>query len=343
MMKIKLKNKNGILQYHYENITIQEGQKWNLNGFFDKEINKNLSPGITEFYNYLKEITVLNDYNDFNRCLLTADPETLEAFKVEIENNHGGALNSVITKPNGSTITVRQDLLRIFFYDDYTKWKAYPLAQKINLNVCPYCNRSYTFVHYSDSKGKFYTRFEYDHFISRAKYPYLGLSFFNLVPSCHICNSNLKKDKEFNLKKHFHPYNLGFEDDYKFTLDIDQIEFLNGKTSSYKIEFRKNPHSLWDNEKLEAANRNIKVFQLKELYNLHRDYVDEIITKKYIYTEDKIDELFEQYEGILFSSKEEVRRIIFGNYLNIQDQNKRVLSKLTADIISDLENKDWIT
>ena len=41
----------------------------------------------------------------------------------------------------------------------------------------------------------------------------------------------------------------------------------------------------------------------------------------------------------MFGSKEEIMRIIFGNYILPEDMNKRPLSKLTRDILDELKIK----
>ena len=206
--------------------------------------------------------------------------------------------------------------------------------KKINVNVCPYCNRNYTFVVGNDLiKG---TRFEYDHFFDKARYPYLALSFYNLVPSCHVCNSNLKGSNKFEIDKNIHPYLEGFGSDLLFTIKPKNIDFLNGKNSAYRITFKKNELSNWDREKLKAAFRNVVTFRISDLYNMHKDYVNEIIQKSIVYNEDHIKDLFNKYNGTLFSSEDDVRRMVLGNYINEDEYSKRPLSKLTADISREL-------
>ena len=74
-----------------------------------------------------------------------------------------------------------------------------------------------------------------------------------------------------------------------------------------------------------------KIFNLDNVYKFHTDYVQEIIKKAIMYNEDKINEILDEFPE-LFSSRDEVYRIIFGNYVNKDDFNKRPLSKLTKDI-----------
>ncbi len=125
---------------------------------------------------------------------------------------------NIISKIDYSSV-YKKDLEKIFDYKSFTRYtkqryNAYTLAKKLNINVCPYCNRQYTFL--QEAK----TRPEFDHFYSQEQYPYLALSFFNLIPSCHVCNTHFKRNIKFDIDTHINPYVEGFDDDVKFTLRL---------------------------------------------------------------------------------------------------------------------------
>lgn len=338
MIKIELDNAIGILKFHYDNLTVKKGGKWTIIDFLNDRISKVIGKpnqiGLTQMYDFLK-ISILKNSNGFS--ILTASPKELEDFKINFENNYGALLNTVYKPqtPPKRDILYRDDLLNVFYYSDYDKWKSYELARKININVCPYCNRSYTMVLGLDyDKG---TRFEYDHFFSKARFPYLALSFYNLIPSCHICNSNLKKEENFTLVENIHPYLRGFDYNYTFSIKPKSIKFIYGEPTSYDVKFEKNKISIWEDEDFEAAENNIRVFRLDSLYNMHKDYINEIIQKSIIYNEDYIKYLFNKFNGTLFSSEDDVKRMVLGNYISEDEYSKRPLSKLTADISRELE------
>ncbi|MDP1817286.1 MAG: hypothetical protein Q8K92_22710 [Leadbetterella sp.] len=46
--------------------------------------------------------------------------------------------------------------------------------------------------------------------------------------------------------------------------------------------------------------------------------------------------LFEQYEGTLFSSLSDVKRMIIGNYIVEEDFENRLLSKLSKDMLDEI-------
>ena len=252
-------------------------------------------------------------------------------------------------KKNGEWLTKKQlvSLEDTFNYDNFrsrTKYGPYTIAHKLGLNTCPYCNRQYTFT--LDPKvGK--VRPEFDHFYNRATYPYLALSFYNLVPSCNICNSRLKGSENFCITSHIHPYLEDFIEDAKFRIELEtggkagikkivgdgDVDFFYGSLNSFKIKLKiANPTT----EKHVRINKNIEVFKLEELYNQHKDYVIEIVQKVIVYNNTYVSELAKQFPG-LFHDEEDVIRMAFANYITSEELPKRVLSKLTKDILEDLK------
>ncbi|MCB0425188.1 MAG: hypothetical protein KDD13_11175, partial [Mangrovimonas sp.] len=77
---------------------------------------------------------------------------------------------------------------------------------------------------------------------------------------------------------------------------------------------------------------NIKAFELDKLYQKHKDYVYELVSQNLIYSEEYLNVLFKQYEGTLFSSREDLLRIVHGNYFDEELLINRPLAKLASDI-----------
>jgi hypothetical protein len=213
-------------------------------------------------------------------------------------------------------------------YNNFIKKKkeydAYDLAKKLNINTCPYCNMNSTYTIIKKDNVKI-IRPEFDHFYDKATNPILALSFYNLIPSCHICNSTLKGTDKFTSKTHINPYESAINS--KFKLEISDSTFYNS-TDGFNIRFKS------DNIK---ENNNIKSFKLNTLYQNHKDIVLELIQKEVIYNDSYLDELMTNYEGTLFKNKEDLQRLITGGYISDIDLGKRPLSKLIKDISEELE------
>lgn len=250
-----------------------------------------------------------------------------------LEGNPYILYNDIITKIPYEPAN-KEEVEKVFNYKNFTKkhktnYNAYSLAESLQVNVCPYCNRQYTFTIISKGSNKGQTRPEFDHFFSQSKYPYLALSFYNLIPSCKICNSTFKHDKDWTLDNYIHPYIEDFNQ-CKFSIKPklgNGIDFFYGKIDSFDINFK--------NTNFKTEN-NIRDLELLSLYNKHKDYVSEILQRALTYSEPYINQLFEQYEGTLFSSISDIKRMVTSNYTSDEELERRVLSKLNRDISEEI-------
>ena len=156
------------------------------------------------------------------------------------------------------------------------------------------------------------------------------MSVYNLVPSCSTCNQR-KSAKQEDI---FYPFLESFNNHAKFEYKgIKNKEDSNGNFfDEDRILLELKPIS--EDEKVK---NHIEVFNLQNLYNEHKDIVSEILIKSEMYNESYIEELMQNYEGTLFKNEEDLLRLIFGGYISDEDLGKRPLSKLTKDILEQLE------
>ena len=108
------------------------------------------------------------------------------------------------------------------------------------------------------------------------------------------------------------------------------------KGSDFSFEY--NP---WKNKveiHNENDNENVKMFGLQSLYEGHSDYAKEIFDKAIAYNHSVYDALIYEFQGMV-KTQEELERLIWGNYVNEEDFDKRPLSKLTLDILKQLAIK----
>jgi hypothetical protein len=203
------------------------------------------------------------------------------------------------------------------------KYSAIEFVENLGITVCPYCNRAYIQTAKRDNNKAFRTC-QLDHFFPKDKYPYLALSFFNLVPSCYACN-HIKSDEDENLLS---PYQ-------SFKTD-DLVKFgWNPLDSSYKYPKGKiGITTTLPEENGLSLEKNFEVFGLKNLYEKHKDVVQEILIKGEIYSNEYIKGLVAQFPDLI-ASEEEAMRLITGNYVTDEDLGKRPLAKLTRDIVKE--------
>jgi hypothetical protein len=353
---------------------------------------QNLEQLAEEYFNVLNPVTKKKEYNKtealihFLKAEIYVSNGDLKLFYEYIldETNKYALLKSIITgkpqylwdniigkevgaKYSGLTETDKK-AVKNFFENKYENFrknpKGYWLASHLNVRVCSYCNREYTF-HYITEDKKPKILYDFDHFFDKGTYPYLALSFYNLVPSCSICNSRFKHSEKFTLTKNFHPYLSGFEKEVIFSIrlrskkDIENyleeqnikvtdeevnkhfgVAFFRGDLESFEIDLK--PAANLSIEEKEIATKalqeggNIKTFQLEKVYNQYKDIALELIQKSQTYNDSYIDELFRKYEGTLFRSREDVLRLALGNFVETEDFEKRPLAKLTHDIAREL-------
>jgi len=207
-------------------------------------------------------------------------------------------------------------------YDD-ARFNKYNFIKSIKLNTCPYCNRSYIYI--TTENG---VKPQLDHFYPKSIYPFLALSYYNLIPSCPVCNGvNAKHSKDPRDDRYtmINPYEVN-NDDFKLSFKLKSVEFNDSKISEDNIDI------YFVNE--QKIKKHISVFKLDELYKEHSDHVVELIYKsKFQYTEEYRKSLKEL--GFNFID-EELNRFILGNYAEDVLVHKRPLARLYQDIGKEL-------
>ncbi|WP_281638678.1 hypothetical protein [Capnocytophaga sputigena] len=241
----------------------------------------------------------------------------------EDEDNLKKVLIGLPTELDSIKSKFRKDknIRKFFDYENwlnYDKYNAYDLAEKLDIPTCPYCNRTYTKTVITKNRENI-IRPEFDHWFPKSEYPLLALSFYNLIPSCHICNSNVKGKTEFKLETHFHPYNPS--SNLKATFSYNHKSY-----DDYKIKI---------NTKDDFSHNSVEAFQLENIYQAHEDEVKDLIKIRQAYSDKYIDMLNDSLKGVNLS-KEEVYRLAFGVHYEDDKFDRRPLSKLKKDILTEL-------
>lgn len=258
--------------------------------------------------------------------LLTSLPENL----LRLHSQLGKDIKDVDTK-NGSNDYDK--LLTIFgyetVYNSKSKSKAYWLARKIGRNTCTYCNRQYIFTVVrgeGNNKEERITRPEFDHWFPKDEYPLLSMSLYNLIPSCHICNSSAKGMTSPSLGKHIHPYvhprgGLSF----RFTAS-KTIESL----PQWSIKIVRKEGSKED--------ETIKMFCLDEIYAMHNDLeVRDIMLFIERYRKEYIQDLCKNMlnDEDMPLTQSDVYRMLFGVDGSKNHILDRPLGKMKLDLLEE--------
>jgi hypothetical protein len=237
-------------------------------------------------------------------------------------------------KGYGSITNVKYNLNRVFDYQNFSfKWtpgyNAYELTKRLGFNTCPYCNRGFIYT-VEGSKEKI-VRPDIDHFHAKNEYPLLGLSFYNLIPSCLVCNRTLKGKRK--VQSCLNPYEDGFGNALIFNYFIKDVGSGKGFNNNYTIFFKENELT---KRKVIRCNQNVDLFRLKEIYEQsHGNEIAEIIKKHEISSGKYLQMVSNMFPKL--GTVEELYNIAFNNYYLEEDFDKRPLSKLTKDIFDQLK------
>lgn len=255
--------------------------------------------------------------------ILKGTPDILEPIQADYYSTVKGK------KKKAHNATVRS----IFSYDNFIskkiEYNAYDLASNLKVDCCPYCNRQYTVtINKGNVKGQL-IRPEFDHYFAKSAYPLLAISFYNLVPSCTICNSTFKGKTKFELKKHLHPYIDDIVKDFEFYYDLSDKKTGATWKDGIEVKIRNNTSG----QTADRINNTFNLFRISDVYNAHTSIVEGILELKDSINGDYLEILANNtYDG-LDTSSNELYSLAFGNYLDTKDFVKKPFAKLTYDIL----------
>lgn len=218
----------------------------------------------------------------------------------------------------------------VFNYDNFSKKKLFPkLVQLMGIEVCPYCNRSFTST-VKVRNGKYCRQNQIDHYRPKILFPWFALTLPNLIPVCSNCNLRKGDDEEFVL----YPYREGFDESYRFrTVPILGIGYLTGQPASLdEFEIHIESKATGDLNYNTRAQKSIQKFGLDVLYRQsHNAYICAIFEQRYIFDDAYLDSLVDSFPE-LFKTKEDVRRLLYMKQYTGDKLGFDPLAKLTYDI-----------
>lgn len=224
---------------------------------------------------------------------------------------------------------VKDRIKEIFKYEGNNQNKKITpfFTENFDFRTCFYCNKD--FITNFDRDKKVST-FQLDHFYDKGTYPYLALSFYNLIPSCPTCNSSKVKGSANTFENNCiapNSQNFDFHQKVKFKLFLDDScknLHIKSKDDIY-INLKENYSNIYD--------KYIEIFKLNERYKAHKDIVFDMIQKAELYPESRLKEL-QDLTGIPF---QQIKKDIFNLVDENEDLSKQPFSKLIVDISKELK------
>ena len=197
--------------------------------------------------NLIVQYAHVKEYCEYIRCLMIAPNESFKKKSIVIRNvmelaRVVSAVDSVKGRyPRKGWSRLEKDLKRVFNYtyrfvkgNNSKRWDTGQYIQMMidaGLIYCPYCN-CHPLEAYPTGGGKTH-KGPLDHFYDKARYPYLALSIYNLVPVCDQCNHE-KLTKPTSLGSHTHPFHDDFHNLVVFSVQ-DPLKALYGNTCKIEL------------------------------------------------------------------------------------------------------------
>lgn len=270
-------------------------------GFLDEWCNKYLGEIDGKKYNF-EDVVMASPSELFKlKACLDSNPDIKE-IKNKLYQNED---------PNEEKYSYVIDTL----YKNMTSEAKEYLLHELNVSVCPYCNRNYVY-----SVKNIHTC-ELDHFFPKDQYPIFAASFYNLIPCCPSCNRK-KADNVFD----FYPHDIDADpqDLIKFSYSIKSADYLKN-TKNIEVEI----------DAGDKCRKQVEILELKKIYGRHKDVVLDILRKNYIFPDEYTKSLYSEFNS-LFKNEIEIKELIYGVPLEEDKYGKRPLTKLTQDIIKEI-------
>lgn len=303
----------------------EEIKKADLENWFCGQVEKEIAARLQKIkspkrkdQNYLLSL-IKNHLHD----ILVCTPRLAEILTIIVDKKFPTCFRRKPKKGKMVSNKFGTSIIKAFNFKAYRQSVLLELARMLNVKSCPYCNMHYTlFAEAEDNKKGEIAKFQFDHFFGKAEYPFLSMSLYNLIPSCSLCNQG-KSSIKLSLK--FHPYESAICDQFHFEVDGAFALYIGDKQD--RIEIKMEPDM--------ASALELKAFQemfnIKSLYQRHKDIVQEVFVKEYLWHYYHHEKYF-SFLNMSIIDKQYFQRLWMGVYPDPKEMERRPMSKFILDI-----------
>ena len=256
------------------------------------------------------------------------DTAYINAYEINVEKDALFFLNTASNKELSSKLNTRSTK-SITAYRNARPYTALTDFNKVASRLgCAPNKYERTFKLHKNMKR----HFDVEHVLPKSECPLVGLSLYNFVPSCQVCNSKMKQTRVLGYfgvpmdKLSPTSRRYDFDEKVKFRL-IPQIG------SNLSCHPTKNPNSyvLELDASLDSDyDYNVQLFRLNERYNYHKMEALHWLELKYLYTDAHLAMMANALHDSRFSAKS-IKEDIFQTRLD--NDHHRVFGKLKKDIL----------
>lgn len=198
-------------------------------------------------------------------------------------------------------------------------------SQEMGISTCCYCDLAY--INAYSVKSNRYSHFDIDHFFPKSKCPIIGLSLFNLVPSCPICNERLKRNNVVGNNTNEWKLLCPTSKDYFFDENVT-IRILPKETFKYlRFQEESNSYYIYFDTNSSIYSKEVEQFHLNERYEFHKCEALHLLDLKRDYP----DSCLKMIGKILKRSDSLIKEDIFHSHFVLNMH--RVFGKLSKDIL----------
>jgi hypothetical protein len=217
----------------------------------------------------------------------------------------------------------------VFNYDKFQSEITKFFMDNFNFRTCFYCNKDFITNFEADKKV---STFQLDHFFDKATYPYLALSFYNLIPSCYVCNAKVKGSENTFENSSNKPCIAPNNENFNFHQKVKFKLLLDDSCKNLHIESKDDIDVTLKEQFTNLYDKYIEIFKLNPRYKAHKDIVFDMIQKAELYPESRLKEL-QNLTGIPF---QQIKKDIFNLIDENEDLSKQPFSKLIVDMSKEL-------
>lgn len=271
----------------------------------------------------INDAPVATYINDRLHDLLTADVVGLKAWADYFDTSYPDRFLQKVGR-NWKRTDLGAAIMAAFDFEKHRKKELVEVAKMLNVKTCPYCNMHYTLYANEPKKRSVLklARFQFDHFFDKARYPMLSMSFYNLIPSCGVCNQGKSTGQ---LALEYHPYYSDIHSHFCFELTDPLGPYIAARVND-EVEVELVPKVGVNKDEFK---KYAEMFHLKALYGRHGDVVQEVFDKAY---EDPYYLNPGNFNFLSDKATDYLKRLWLGNYTEPEEIEKRPMAKFMQDM-----------
>lgn len=265
----------------------------------------------TAYINAYKEPSVMDDFAHFLKYGAQED------IAIEITADNGKTLSSTTIDSILDLRNYYEENNIVAAFDSLACWKNPKVKKSEKLK-----------------RSKCRNHFDLDHFLPKSKCPLVGLSLYNFVPSCQVCNEKLKKDEELGEGDFGKMLKLSpTSDSYRFSTEMS-LQIIPTPMNS-KVQDEAEKYHLEFLPSSSVYKEEVKLFKLQERYNYHRYEAFRLYDKMTDYPPARIKMLKNDFGGL--KTEKEIEEDLFA--MEYIKTHHRCFSKMLGDVYDQHKKK----